>query len=78
MWFKIEFIQLFNFLLMKSFKLFAFKRKFRILYPIEVFFKMHSRATERKKGKKWVQKTNFLANEKSLNDFIVKKQLHCL
>ena len=54
---------------MKSFKLFAFKRKFRVLYPIEVFFKVHSRATELKKGKKWVQKTNFLANGKSLNDF---------
>ena len=54
---------------MKWFKLFAFKRKDRILYPIEVFFKMHSWATERKKGKKWVQKTNFLANGKSLNHF---------
>ena len=54
---------------MKSFKLFVFKRKFRVLYLIEVFFKVHSRATERKKGKKWVQKTNFLANGKSLNDF---------
>jgi hypothetical protein len=30
---------------------------------------MHSSATERKKGEKWVQKTNFLANGKSLNDF---------
>ena len=54
---------------MKSFKLFVFKRKFRVLYLIEVFFKVHSRATERKKGKKWVQKTNFLANGKSLNNF---------
>ncbi len=36
---------------MKWFKLLAFKRKFRILEPIEVFFKMHSWSTERKKAK---------------------------
>ena len=36
---------------------------------MEVFFKFHSWATERKKGKKWVQKKFFLANGKSLNNF---------
>jgi hypothetical protein len=30
---------------------------------------LHSWATERKKGEKWMQKINFLANEKSLNHF---------
>ena len=54
---------------MKWFKLFVFKRKCSILCPIEVFFKMHSRTMERKKDKKWIQKTNFLANKKSLNHF---------
>jgi Fe-S cluster biosynthesis and repair protein YggX len=34
---------------------------------------MHSRATERKKGEKWVKKANFLANRKSLNHFNIKK-----
>jgi hypothetical protein len=34
---------------------------------------MHSWATERKKGKKWVQKTNFLANGKRLSHFMVLK-----
>jgi len=43
-----------------------------ILQPIEVFFKLHSWATERKKGKKWMKKTSFLANGKSLNHFIIK------
>jgi hypothetical protein len=32
---------------------------------------LHIWATERKKGKKWMQKTNFLADEKSLNHFII-------
>ena len=57
---------------MKWFELFAFKRKFGILCPIEVFYLMHSKATELKKDKKWVQKTNFLANEKSLNHFNIR------
>jgi hypothetical protein len=34
------------------------------LYSVEGFFKLHSRATEGKKGKKRVQKDNFLANYK--------------
>jgi hypothetical protein len=57
---------------MKSIKLFAFKRKLGVLFPIEVFLEMHSRATEQKKDKKWLQKTNFLANEKSLNHFAIR------
>jgi len=44
------------------FKLFGLKRKLDIFCPIEVFFELHSSATERKKGKKWVKKGNFLAN----------------
>ena len=59
---------------MNSFKLLTFKRKLVILYPINVIFKLHSRATEGKNGEKWVQKDNFLANEKSLNEFIIKVQ----
>ena len=40
-----------NFFAWNHLNLFAFKRKFRILYQIEVFFKMNSRATEQKKQK---------------------------
>ena len=47
---------------MNSFKLFGLKRKLNIFCPIEVFFELHSRATEGKKDKKWVKKDNFLAN----------------
>ena len=47
---------------MNSFKLFGLKRKLDIFCLIEAFFELHSRATEGKKGKKWVKKINFLAN----------------
>jgi hypothetical protein len=40
------------------------KRKLAILSLIEVFFELHSRATEEKKDKKQAQKSNFLANWK--------------
>jgi hypothetical protein len=43
--------------LMNSSWVVSFKRKTRILCPDEDFFKLHSRATERKKDKIWVQKT---------------------
>ena len=46
---------------MNSFKLFGMRRKLGVLYPDEDFFELHSWATERKKGEKWVQKGNFLA-----------------
>jgi hypothetical protein len=55
---------------MNSFKLFGLKRtrpirygrELGVFFPIEVFFELHSSATEEKKGKKWVKKGNFLAN----------------
>ena len=47
------------------FKLFTFKRKLIILYPIDVIFDLHSRATVGKNDEKWVQNGDFLANEKS-------------
>ena len=37
---------------MNWFKLFTFKRKLVILYPIDVIFDLHSRATEGKNGEK--------------------------
>ena len=37
-----------------------------------MFFELHSSATEEEKDKKWVKKGNFLANGKSLNEFIMK------
>jgi len=55
-----------------SFKLFGLKRKLDIFCPIEEFFELHSSATEGKKDKKWVKKSNFLANRKSLNGFHIK------
>ncbi len=59
--------------MLNSFKLFALKRKSVILCPVEGFFELHSRATEGEKDKKWVQKGDFLANGKSLNEFINNK-----
>ena len=47
---------------MNSFKLFGLKRKLDIFCPVEDFFELHSSATERKKGEKWVKNGNFLAN----------------
>jgi hypothetical protein len=47
---------------MNSFKLIGLKRKLAIFCPIEVFFELHSSATEGKKGKKWVKRGNFIAN----------------
>jgi hypothetical protein len=47
---------------MNSFKFFGLKRKLDIFCPVEAFFELHSRATEGKKGKKWVKKSNFLAD----------------
>ena len=57
---------------MNSFKLFGFKRKLGIFCSVEDFFKLHSRATEGKKDKIRAKKNNFLANQKSLNEFIIK------
>lgn len=57
---------------MNSFKLFGFKRKLDIFYADEDFFELHSIATERKKDKNSVKKSNFLANRKSVNEFNVK------
>jgi len=47
---------------MNSFKFFGLKRKLDIFCPVEAFFELYSRATEGKKGKKWVKKSNFLAD----------------
>jgi len=47
---------------MNSFKLFGLKRELAILYPVEGFFELHSRATKGKKDKNGVKKGNFLAN----------------
>ncbi len=47
---------------MNSIKHFELKRKLAVLCPDEDFFKPHSSATGRKKGKILVQKGNFLAN----------------
>jgi len=48
---------------MNSFKLFGLKRKLAVFFvQLKPFFELHSRATEGKKGKKWVKKSNFLAN----------------
>lgn len=58
---------------MKRFKLFAFKRKLVIFCPVEDFFELDSRATEGKKGKRWVKKGNFLANGSSSNGLYKKK-----
>jgi hypothetical protein len=55
--------------LLNSLKLFALKRKLVILNSVEGFFELHSWAKEGKKDQKWVQKGNFLANRKSLNEF---------
>jgi hypothetical protein len=44
------------------FKLFGLRRKLDIFCPIEVFFELHSSATEGKKDEKWAEKSNFLAN----------------
>ena len=49
-------------IILNSFKLFGLKRKLDVFCPIEAFFELHSRATEGKKGKKWAEKSNFLAN----------------
>ena len=49
---------------MNSFRLFTFKRKLVILYPIDVIFELHSRAPKGKNGEEWIQNENFLANEK--------------
>ena len=54
---------------MNSFKLFEFKRKLKIFSSIEGFFESHSRATRGRKDKNRDEKTNFLANCKSLNEF---------
>jgi len=47
---------------MNSFILFGLKRKSGVFWPIEGFFELHSCDTEGKKDKKWVKKTNFIAN----------------
>ncbi len=57
---------------LNSFKLFAFKRKSVIFWPFEGFFELHSRVTKGKKGKERTKKGDFLANGKSLNEFIQK------
>jgi hypothetical protein len=49
---------------MKWFKLFRLKRKSVIFCLIEVFFELHSIATERKKDVEWAKKGDFLANGK--------------
>jgi len=54
---------------MNPFKLFGLRRTRPIRYgreldifcPVEVFFELHSSATEGKKDKKWVKKGDFLA-----------------
>ncbi|PKQ44794.1 hypothetical protein CSW08_11315 [Confluentibacter flavum] len=63
---------------MTSLRLFGLKRKLFILCSFEGFFdpdcyREHSRAMEGKEDEKWVQKGNFLANCKSLNEFNNKK-----
>jgi len=42
---------------------------------LKAFFELHSRATEGKKDEKWMKKSNFLANGKSLNHFIDSDQI---
>tara|TARA_R110002072_G_scaffold125020_1_gene260680 strand:+ start:181 stop:348 length:168 start_codon:yes stop_codon:yes gene_type:complete len=49
---------------MNPFKLFGLKRKSAILYPIEGFFELHSRATEGKKRQKEGAKGRFFSQLK--------------
>ncbi len=56
--------------LMNSFKLFEFKRTLEVFRYVESFFELHSSTTERKKDKNRAKNSNFLANSKSLNEFI--------
>jgi hypothetical protein len=48
--------------LLNSFKLFGFKRKLKVFSLVEVFFELHSTATERKKEKNRAENDDFLAN----------------
>ena len=43
-----------------------------ILYRFDAFFELHSRATEGEKVEKRAKKHHFLANRKSLNEFMDK------